>query len=73
ASQILYQGPTGRDRCSRAYTALLMEREARLSREAWGWLMDASDTAHSEVRALRTTVLAHQTEIAAMQAADRAR
>ncbi|GKA80360.1 hypothetical protein Tco_0786956, partial [Tanacetum coccineum] len=26
----------GRDRCSHAYTALLIEREARLSREAWG-------------------------------------
>ncbi|GKF64701.1 hypothetical protein Tco_0188149, partial [Tanacetum coccineum] len=63
----------GRDRCSHAYTALLIEREARLSREAWGRSMDASDTAHSEVRALRTTVLAHQTEIAALQAADRAR
>ncbi|GJY21026.1 hypothetical protein Tco_0393592 [Tanacetum coccineum] len=62
-----------RDKSSHAYTALLMEREARLSREAWGRLMDASDTAHSKVRALRTTVLAQQTEIAALQAADRAR
>ncbi|GJW02945.1 hypothetical protein Tco_1561801 [Tanacetum coccineum] len=62
-----------RDRCSHAYTALLMEREARLSCEAWGWSMDASDTARSKVRALRTTVLAHQTEIAALRAADRAR
>ncbi|GJZ63448.1 hypothetical protein Tco_0619869 [Tanacetum coccineum] len=63
----------GRDRRSHAYTALLMEREARLSREAWGRSMDASDTAHSEVRALRTTVLAQQTEIAALRIADRAR
>ncbi|GJV43076.1 hypothetical protein Tco_1427612 [Tanacetum coccineum] len=63
----------GRDRRSHAYTALLMEREARLSREAWGRSMDASDTARSEVRALRTTVLAQQTEIAALRAADRAR
>ncbi|GKF36554.1 hypothetical protein Tco_0113312, partial [Tanacetum coccineum] len=47
-----------RDRCSHAYTALLMEREARLSHEAWGRSMDASDTTRSEVRALRTTVLA---------------
>ncbi|GKD18375.1 hypothetical protein Tco_1207533, partial [Tanacetum coccineum] len=57
-----------RDRCSHAYTALLMEREARLSCEAWGRSMDASDTTHSEVRALRTTVLAQQTEIAALRA-----
>ncbi|GJW77558.1 hypothetical protein Tco_0139240 [Tanacetum coccineum] len=35
--------------------------------------MDASDTARSEVRALRTTVLAQQTEIAALRAANRAR
>ncbi|GKA48203.1 hypothetical protein Tco_0741161 [Tanacetum coccineum] len=62
-----------RDRRAHARTALLMEREARLSREAWGRSMDASDTARSEVRALRTTVLAQQTEIAALRAADRAR
>ncbi|GJV32610.1 hypothetical protein Tco_1393010 [Tanacetum coccineum] len=61
-----------RDRRAHARTALLMEREARLSREAWGRSMDASDTARSEVRALRTTVLAHQTEIAALRATDRA-
>ncbi|GKF02076.1 hypothetical protein Tco_0028999 [Tanacetum coccineum] len=47
-----------RDRRAHACTALLMEREARLSHEAWGQSMDASDTARSEVRALRTTVLA---------------
>ncbi|GKB08589.1 hypothetical protein Tco_0836901 [Tanacetum coccineum] len=60
----------GRDRCSHAYTALLMKKEARLSYEAWVRSMDASDTARSEVRALRTTILAHQTEIAALRAAD---
>ncbi|GJY63628.1 hypothetical protein Tco_0465088 [Tanacetum coccineum] len=47
-----------RDRRAHARTALLMEREAKLSREAWGWSMDASDTARSELRALSTTVLA---------------
>ncbi|GKA81201.1 hypothetical protein Tco_0787893, partial [Tanacetum coccineum] len=47
-----------RDRRAHARTVLLMEREARLSCEAWGRSMDASDTARSEVRALRTTVLA---------------
>ncbi|GJY67974.1 putative reverse transcriptase domain-containing protein [Tanacetum coccineum] len=49
-----------RDRCAYARTARLMETEARLSREAWVQSMDASDTTRSEVRALRTTVLAHQ-------------
>ncbi|GJR42060.1 hypothetical protein Tco_1310163 [Tanacetum coccineum] len=56
-----------RDRCAHTHTALLIEREARLSCEAWRRSMDASDTARSEVRALRTTVLAQQTEIAALR------
>ncbi|GJU30748.1 hypothetical protein Tco_1174337 [Tanacetum coccineum] len=62
-----------RDRRSHAYTALLMEREARLSREAWGWSMDASDAARFEIRAPQTIVLAQQAEIGALRAADRAR
>ncbi|GKB48267.1 putative reverse transcriptase domain-containing protein [Tanacetum coccineum] len=62
-----------RDRRAHSRTALLMEREARLSCKAWGRSMDASDTARSEVRALRTTVLAQQMEIVALRAADRAR
>ncbi|GJU43320.1 hypothetical protein Tco_1200586 [Tanacetum coccineum] len=57
-----------RDKRAHAHTALLMEREARISREAWGWSMDASDTTRSKVRALRTTILAQQTEIAALRA-----
>ncbi|GJV54767.1 putative reverse transcriptase domain-containing protein [Tanacetum coccineum] len=36
-------------------------------------VMDASDTARFEVRVLGTTVLAQQTEVAALRAADRAR
>ncbi|GJY50052.1 hypothetical protein Tco_0440008 [Tanacetum coccineum] len=62
-----------RDRRAHARTALLMEREARLSREAQGRSMDASDTTRFEVRALRTTVLVQQTDIAALRTADRAR
>ncbi|GKE58748.1 hypothetical protein Tco_1497933 [Tanacetum coccineum] len=62
-----------RDRRAHARTTLLMERKARLSHEAWGRSMDANDTARSEVRALRTTILAQQTEIAALRVADRAR
>ncbi|GJW72150.1 hypothetical protein Tco_0129067 [Tanacetum coccineum] len=60
-----------RDRHAHARTARLMETEVRPSREAWVQSMDASDTARSKVRALRTTVLAHQTEILGLQAADR--
>ncbi|GJY88169.1 hypothetical protein Tco_0502797 [Tanacetum coccineum] len=59
-----------RDRRAHARIALLIERDARISREAWGRSMDANDTARSEVRALRTTVLTHQTEIAACRAQD---
>ncbi|GJT81892.1 hypothetical protein Tco_1056234 [Tanacetum coccineum] len=61
-----------RDRRAHAHTALLMKREAILSCEAWGWSMDASNIACSKVRALRTTVLAQQTEILDLRAADRA-
>ncbi|GJR24173.1 hypothetical protein Tco_0972700 [Tanacetum coccineum] len=59
------------DRRSHAGTARLMESEARAARKAWVQSMDASDTARSEVRALRTTVLAQQTEIGDLRATDR--
>ncbi|GJR08501.1 hypothetical protein Tco_0791153 [Tanacetum coccineum] len=59
----------------RAYarTSLLMEREAGMSREAWGRSMDASDLARSEVMSLRTTVLGQQAMITELQAADHRR
>ncbi|GKF88434.1 hypothetical protein Tco_0259311, partial [Tanacetum coccineum] len=59
-----------RDRRSHAHTALLMEREARLSREAWRRSMDASDLARSEIIALHTQVVAQQSEIVGLRAAD---
>ncbi|GJZ66767.1 hypothetical protein Tco_0623463 [Tanacetum coccineum] len=62
-----------RDRRAHARTARLMESEDRLSSEAWVQSMDASDMARFEVRALRTTVLAQQTEIEDLRAADRRR
>ncbi|GJW03306.1 hypothetical protein Tco_1562162 [Tanacetum coccineum] len=62
-----------RDRRSHAYTALLIEREARLSREAWGRSMAASNAARSEVMTLRTIVLGQHAKIADLQAADHAR
>ncbi|GKB22328.1 putative reverse transcriptase domain-containing protein [Tanacetum coccineum] len=61
-----------RDRCAHACTARLMETETILSREAWVQSMDASDTGRSKVRALQT-VLAYQTEIEELRAADRRR
>ncbi|GJV27448.1 hypothetical protein Tco_1383896, partial [Tanacetum coccineum] len=62
-----------RDRRAHARTALLMEREARMSREAWGRSMDASDLARLEVMSLRTTVLGQQAVITELQAADHSR
>ncbi|GKG61777.1 hypothetical protein Tco_0623494, partial [Tanacetum coccineum] len=44
-----------------------------MSREAWGRSMDASDLTRSEVMSLRTTVLAQQSVISELQAADRRR
>ncbi|GKA84402.1 hypothetical protein Tco_0805997 [Tanacetum coccineum] len=62
-----------RDRRAHAHTRYLMETEARLSREAWGRSMDASDLAHGEVMSLRTTVHAQMSEIRELQSADRSR
>ncbi|GKF28006.1 hypothetical protein Tco_0094348, partial [Tanacetum coccineum] len=46
-----------------------IEGEARVSREAWVQLIDASDIARSEVSSLRTTVLVQQTKIGDLQMA----
>ncbi|GJW52777.1 putative reverse transcriptase domain-containing protein, partial [Tanacetum coccineum] len=43
--------------------------EARASHEAWAQSMDSSDMVHYEVRALRTIILAQQTEIEDLRAA----
>ncbi|GKE59445.1 hypothetical protein Tco_1498630 [Tanacetum coccineum] len=61
------------DRRAHARTARLMETEARISREAWGQSMDASDLVRAKVMSLRTTVLAQQSEIRELQSADRRR
>ncbi|GJT34893.1 hypothetical protein Tco_0925312 [Tanacetum coccineum] len=58
---------------SHARMTRLMKQEAKVSRVAWARSMDGSDTARSEVRALRSTVLAQQDEIAEFRAADRRR
>nr|GEZ62079.1 reverse transcriptase domain-containing protein [Tanacetum cinerariifolium] len=59
-----------KDRHFHARTARLRKSKAKISREAWAQSMDASDTARSKVRALRTTVLAQHTEIRDLRAAD---
>ncbi|GJY10718.1 hypothetical protein Tco_0378903, partial [Tanacetum coccineum] len=62
-----------RDGRAHARTTRLMETEARMSREAWGRSMDASDLARAEVMSLRTTVLAQMSEIRELRDADRRR
>ncbi|GJV04289.1 hypothetical protein Tco_1337858 [Tanacetum coccineum] len=62
-----------RDRRNHANTALLVEREDRVAREAWAQSMDASHMACSEVMTLQTMVLALQTENGELRAADRRR
>ncbi|GJZ71811.1 hypothetical protein Tco_0635662 [Tanacetum coccineum] len=62
-----------RDRPFHRRTAILMEEEARLSRAAWAQSMDACNQTRSEGISLRTTVMAQQSEITELQAADRRR
>ncbi|GJX32873.1 hypothetical protein Tco_0242728 [Tanacetum coccineum] len=62
-----------RDRRAHAHTRLLIETEARMSREAWGKSMDASDLARAEVMSLRTIVHAQISEIIELQSADHSR
>ncbi|GKF05610.1 hypothetical protein Tco_0036278, partial [Tanacetum coccineum] len=52
-----------RDRRAYARIARLIEAEARMSREAWGRSMDASDLARIEVMSLCTQVVAQQAVI----------
>ncbi|GKD05035.1 hypothetical protein Tco_1180009, partial [Tanacetum coccineum] len=62
-----------RDRRAHARTARLIEAEVRMSREAWGQSMDASDLARAEVMSLRTQVVAQQAMITELHTADRRR
>ncbi|GJV50532.1 putative reverse transcriptase domain-containing protein [Tanacetum coccineum] len=62
-----------RDRRAHAYTCHQMEREVRLSREAWKRSMDARDLARGEVMSLCTTVLGQMSEIRELHAANRKR
>ncbi|GKC45352.1 hypothetical protein Tco_1063074, partial [Tanacetum coccineum] len=61
------------DRPFHRRTTLLMEEEARVSRTAWAQSMDACDQVRSEGISLRTTVMAQQSNITELQAADHRR
>nr|GEW95206.1 hypothetical protein [Tanacetum cinerariifolium] len=62
-----------RDRPIHRHLAVMIEREARMAREAWGLSMDASDNAHLDVMSLRTTLVAQHALILDLQATDRRR
>ncbi|GKG30566.1 hypothetical protein Tco_0423054, partial [Tanacetum coccineum] len=62
-----------RDRRAHTRIARLMEIKARMSREAWGLSMDASDLACTEVMALRTQVVAQRSEFTELWEADHKR
>ncbi|GJZ19703.1 hypothetical protein Tco_0556293 [Tanacetum coccineum] len=62
-----------RDRRTHARTARLIEIKGMMSREAWGRSMYASELACTKVMALRTQVVAQQSEITKLRAADRRR
>ncbi|GJT20339.1 hypothetical protein Tco_0890276 [Tanacetum coccineum] len=62
-----------RDRPIHSRLAVMVEREARMAREAWGLSMDASDYARSDVMSLHTTVVAQSALILELQSADHRR
>ncbi|GKC97623.1 hypothetical protein Tco_1167898 [Tanacetum coccineum] len=62
-----------RDRPIHSRLAVMVEREAKMAREAWGLSMDASDYARSDVMSLRTTVVAQSALISELQSADHRR
>ncbi|GJY94571.1 putative reverse transcriptase domain-containing protein [Tanacetum coccineum] len=59
-----------RDRPVHRRLAMMVEREAKMARGAWGLSMDASDYARSNVMSLRTTVVAQSALILELQSAD---
>ncbi|GJS29419.1 hypothetical protein Tco_0490039 [Tanacetum coccineum] len=62
-----------RDRPFHRRLAVMIEREAKMAREAWGLSMDSSDYARSDVMSLRTTVVAQSALISELQSADHRR
>nr|GEU54252.1 putative reverse transcriptase domain-containing protein [Tanacetum cinerariifolium] len=62
-----------RDKPVHHHLAVMIEREARMAREAWGLSLDASDNAQSDVMSLRTTLVAHHALILDLETTDRRR
>ncbi|GJX50997.1 hypothetical protein Tco_0277842 [Tanacetum coccineum] len=62
-----------RDRPAHRRLAVMIEREAKMAREAWGLSVDASDYACLDVMSLHTTVVAQSALISELQSADHRR
>nr|GEV25078.1 putative reverse transcriptase domain-containing protein [Tanacetum cinerariifolium] len=62
-----------RDRPVHHHLAVMVEREARMAREAWGLSMDARENAHSNVMSLRTTLMVQHALILDLQETNRRR
>nr|GEX10315.1 hypothetical protein [Tanacetum cinerariifolium] len=62
-----------RDRPVHRRLAVMIEREAKMAREAWGLSMDSSNNARSDVMSLRTTLVAQHALILDLQVADHRR
>ncbi|GJU94875.1 hypothetical protein Tco_1319631 [Tanacetum coccineum] len=61
------------DRPIHHHLAVMVEREAWMAREAWGFSMDVSEDTCSHVLALRATVVEQRALISGLQAADHQR
>ncbi|GJS51458.1 hypothetical protein Tco_0624820 [Tanacetum coccineum] len=70
---IVEEDTTSMDRHVHRRLAVIIEREAKMAREAWGLSMDASDYARSDVMSLRTTIVAQSALISELQSADHRR
>ncbi|GJY72109.1 hypothetical protein Tco_0475812 [Tanacetum coccineum] len=70
---IMEEETTSMDRPFHRRLAVMIEREAKMAREAWGLFMDSSDYARSDVMSLRTTVVAQSALISELQSADHKR
>nr|GEW53005.1 putative reverse transcriptase domain-containing protein [Tanacetum cinerariifolium] len=72
-STVVEQETNIMDRPVHRRLAVMIEREAKMAREAWGLSMAASENARSDVMSLRTTLVAQHALILDLQAADRRR
>ncbi|GJR07025.1 hypothetical protein Tco_0530009 [Tanacetum coccineum] len=72
-STTVEQETTIMDRPVHRRLAVMIEREARMAREAWGLSIDASDYACSDVMSLRTTIVGQRALISELQSADHRR